>query len=400
MCPMGPNRTLPSPDAALTEQRRGSAADRDQSCAGGPIEGRSATMRLKVFIGTTLSMMVALSAPALAQEPVPPRGQQARCGPAARAPEGVTSAERRAGHERRRWVERPARDAGIPPIDEPRRSRRCCLGPAQRAAPAGEPAPPAQRPRRAPEPGADTGKKTVIGERLSPLIATVSLGYAYAAVKYSGLVSSDVDGPWLEIAFGTELEKRFRLLLAFTSIESPIRRTQTGELGRGGVSTPKVASGLHSTADPIEPVSLAASAASIVQKMFHAHSLGPRIDFLPLGVQGPYLGLTTALAITQGLDTRVGARCRRTRGRRMAPLSRNQLRHRGRCARSDLFRRQRRHPLRGRAAQRAARSGWLDEQGKRTRAMGRTVPARTRAALTERRRGSGAAGVSPCRPPL
>jgi hypothetical protein len=38
----------------------------------------------------------------------------------------------------------------------------------------------------------------------------------------------------------------------------------------------------------------------------HAYSLGPRLDFLPLGVQGPYLGLTTAVAITTGIDTRIG----------------------------------------------------------------------------------------------
>ena len=94
-------------------------------------------------------------------------------------------------------------------------------------------------------------------------------------------------------------------MLAFTSIESPIRRTHSGDWEEGEYQA-KASSGLHSTKDPIEPITSQAGGVA-VQKMFHAHSLGPRIDFLPLGVQGPYIGLTTALAITQGLDTRVGA---------------------------------------------------------------------------------------------
>ena len=155
------------------------------------------------------------------------------------------------------------------------------------------------------EQGADAGK-TAIGEKLAPLVATVAVGYGYASIKYPGLVSSNFDGPFLEIAGGTELSRQFRLLLAFTSLESPIHRTSTGDWAEGEYKTKVATSGLHSTNDPIEPITLPGGG-TVVQTTLHIHSLGPRVDFLPLGSQGPYLGLTTALAITTGLDTRVGA---------------------------------------------------------------------------------------------
>jgi hypothetical protein len=106
------------------------------------------------------------------------------------------------------------------------------------------------------------------------------------------------------MAFGTELDKRLRLLLAFTSFETSIRRVN-GEQWEEGKFEPKVASGLHSTKGPTEPYVSGAGGVDM-QRTLHAHSLGPRLDFLPLGVQGPYLGLTTAVAITTGIDTRVG----------------------------------------------------------------------------------------------
>jgi hypothetical protein len=59
-------------------------------------------------------------------------------------------------------------------------------------------------------------------------------------------------------------------------------------------------------ADPVEPTT-AQTGGVEVQKTFHAHSLGPRMDFLPLGSQGPYLGMTAAVAIIQDVSTRVGA---------------------------------------------------------------------------------------------
>jgi hypothetical protein len=43
-----------------------------------------------------------------------------------------------------------------------------------------------------------------------------------------------------------------------------------------------------------------------VQKTLHIHSMGPRLDFLPLGSQGPYIGATLGLAVIQDIDLRAG----------------------------------------------------------------------------------------------
>jgi hypothetical protein len=80
---------------------------------------------------------------------------------------------------------------------------------------------------------ADTAKlRTKIGAVLSPLVITTGLGYAYASVTHPELASRNLSGAFLEIAVGTELERRFRLSLAFTSFETKLRRTSTGQWPR------------------------------------------------------------------------------------------------------------------------------------------------------------------------
>jgi hypothetical protein len=152
---------------------------------------------------------------------------------------------------------------------------------------------------------ADTGT-TKRGETLSSLIVTAGLGYAYAAVNHPELASRNLSGAFVEVTAGTELDPRFRLSLAFTSFETKLHRTSTGKWAEGEYLPKKVASGLHTAADPIEPVDPQGGGVT-VQKMFHAHSIGPRMDFLPLGSQGPYLGMTAAVAVIQDVATRVGA---------------------------------------------------------------------------------------------
>jgi hypothetical protein len=259
-------------------------------------------MRMKGFIGTTLSVMVGLSAPALAQQPGPPAedskpgsAQPSEAPKASPPPNDVPATNDGAGSNS------PPATPETPPATSPGAPSDAPAGTpaAGESIPASEPSAPSA------EPSADTGKRTVIGERLSPLLATVSFGYGYAAIKYPGLVDSDLNGPFIEMAFGTELDQRLRLFLAFTSFETAIHRLNEEQWAEGKFQA-KVASGLHSTKGPTEPYISGAGGVD-VQRTLHVHSLGPRLDFLPLGVQGPYLGLTTALAITTGIDTRVGA---------------------------------------------------------------------------------------------
>ena len=103
---------------------------------------------------------------------------------------------------------------------------------------------------------------------------------------------------------GTELDRRFHLTFAFTSFETSIRRARGG-LWEEGQYTQRVASGLHTLRQPDDPPGPGGGVE--VQRTFHAHSFGPRLDFFPLGSQGPYLGVTTAMAMIQGVDFRAGA---------------------------------------------------------------------------------------------
>ncbi|HMJ56734.1 MAG TPA: hypothetical protein VK540_31915 [Polyangiaceae bacterium] len=246
-------------------------------------------MRLKVFIGTALCASVAaLASQALAQGDPP--------SDATRRPSGSTAGEppTTPPSSDDTPLETVPKDATPSPAPE-------------RAAGEGTGAGNAPSPE---SPSTDVGasdegtsRAGPIGATLSPLLVTAGLGYAYAAVTHPELTSRSLSGPFVEVAFGTELEPRFRLSLSFTSFETKLRRTRTGQWEEGEYRAG--ASGLHALKDPIEPTERQ-SGGAVVQKAFHAHSLGPRMDFLPLGSQGPYLGMTVAVAIIQDVATRVG----------------------------------------------------------------------------------------------
>jgi hypothetical protein len=228
-------------------------------------------MRLKVFIGTLSALLTALESPVAAQgapssSPTTPGAAPTDTSPA--SPPVASTAE-------------PA-DYAAAPVASP-------------------PMPDAEASQT------DTAelRPAKIGAVLSPLIITTGLGYAYASVTHPELASRNLSGAFLEIAVGTELERRFRLSLAFTSFETKLRRTPTGQWEEGEFG--RVARlGLGAMRDPVDPAAPAGGGAE-VQKTLHVHSLGPRMDFFPLGSQGPYLGMTAALAVIQDVSTRVGA---------------------------------------------------------------------------------------------
>ena len=143
-----------------------------------------------------------------------------------------------------------------------------------------------------------------IGEKLSPLLVTAGFGYGYAAIKHPDLVSSSLSGSFVEFTGGTELNHRFRLSFALTSFQTTIHRVPGG-WSEGDLPT-RTAAGLRAQADPVEPEDVIGGGGVEVRKTLHVHSFGPRLDFLPLGSQGPYIGLTTGLGVIQDIGLRAG----------------------------------------------------------------------------------------------
>jgi hypothetical protein len=144
-----------------------------------------------------------------------------------------------------------------------------------------------------------------IGEKLSPLLLTAGFGYAYTAIDHPDLESKDLSGSIVEFTGGTELSHRFRLSFSLTSFQTTIHRTQSGHWAEGDY--PTKTAGLSAKADPVEPTRTGNGEGGVeVQKTLHIHSFSPRVDFLPLGRQGPYIGLSTGLGVIQDIDTRVG----------------------------------------------------------------------------------------------
>jgi hypothetical protein len=251
-------------------------------------------MGLKVFIGSTLSALVtAFTCPLFAQGTP---SEDRRPEPSAPSNEPAPPSSTRTPPESVSKDTSPLAPPAATPAIEPTPSS---------DAPA-TPAPSIAIPTDEAELGPATKK---IGSVLSPFLVTAGVGYAYASVNHPDLRSRDLSGAFIEVTVGTELERRFRLALAFTSFETKMRRASTGGWEEGEFS-PRVARlGLHTLLDPTAPYTGPEGGGAEVQKTFHAHSLGPRMDFLPLGSQGPYLGMTAALGIIQGISTpmRVGA---------------------------------------------------------------------------------------------
>jgi hypothetical protein len=146
---------------------------------------------------------------------------------------------------------------------------------------------------------------TPIGEKLSPLLFTAGFGYAYAAIKHPDLASDSLSGSFIELTGGTELDHRFRLSFSLTSFQTTIYRTQTGDWAEGNFPVKRAPTGLRSQADPVEPIDRLMGGVE-VQKTLHIHSIAPRLDFLPLGKQGPYIGATAGLAVIQDIGLRAG----------------------------------------------------------------------------------------------
>jgi hypothetical protein len=144
-----------------------------------------------------------------------------------------------------------------------------------------------------------------IGEKLSPLVITAGLGMGYAAIKHPDLQSRSLTGSFIELTGGTELNHRFRLSFALTSFQTTIHRVQSGDWAEGNYPT-RAATGYRTQADPVEPTLVGGGGGVEVQKTLHVHSIGPRLDFLPLGSQGPYIGLSTGLGVIQDIGLRAG----------------------------------------------------------------------------------------------
>jgi hypothetical protein len=145
-----------------------------------------------------------------------------------------------------------------------------------------------------------------IGEKLSPLLITAGFGYGYAAIKHPDLESRSLSGSYIELTAGTELNHRFRLSFALTSFQTTIHLTRSGGWAEGDLPI-RTAAGLRAQADPVDPTQSGAGQGGVeVRKTLHVHSLGPRLDFLPLGSQGPYIGLTTGLGVIQDIGLRAG----------------------------------------------------------------------------------------------
>jgi hypothetical protein len=139
------------------------------------------------------------------------------------------------------------------------------------------------------------------------LIFDVGLGYtAGGSVKHPELTGTSFAGEMLELGGGVELDPRFQLLLVFTSFQTKLERIgSTNRFQR--TDAVYAGSGVHPLAScVIDCGSSAGTGGLLVKQPLHVHTLGPRLDFLPFGSNGPFVGVTAGAAMMQDLSFRGG----------------------------------------------------------------------------------------------
>ena len=271
-------------------------------------------MKLRPFAATALSLLgVVVVSPAFAQDPRPP------------AESDKAPADRPAATP---GQETPVAPDGSPTSPPP--SDQAPLTPPPAPSPDTAPVPPPPEVAPAPgtgpalTPGAADNATAIdglesfvpppprdqvpapIGEKLSPLLLTAGFGYGYTAIKHPDLESRSLSGSFVELTAGTELNHRFRLSFAMTSFQTTIHLTQGGDWAEGDMPV-TTANGLRGQEGPTEPTRTGNGEGGVeVQKTLHIHSFGPRLDFLPLGSQGPYIGATAGLGVIQDIGLRAG----------------------------------------------------------------------------------------------
>jgi hypothetical protein len=222
----------------------------------------------------TLALVMLLGGNALAQETRPPEG-----------PGAPKPAEPGA---------QPPPDQTIPPAAPDQPVSPAPLAPSE---PTVTPLPVAPAPE--PLPTSRTGRR---------LIFDVGLGYTTGGqVKHPELIGTTFAGEMLELGGGVELDPRFQLLLVFTSFQTKIERIGTSNRFQRTTDAVHAISGVHPLAScVIDCGSSAGTGGLLVKAPLHVHTLGPRLDFLPFGSNGPFVGATAGAAIMQDLSFRGG----------------------------------------------------------------------------------------------
>jgi hypothetical protein len=132
-----------------------------------------------------------------------------------------------------------------------------------------------------------------------------ALGYTSAGTfKHPDISGKAYAGEMLELAAGLEIGTRLRVSGAFTVFQTTISRAISGG---SFTAAQRSASGYYTYAGCERCPSIdRGGGGTLVSLPIHISTLGPRVDYLPWGASGPYVGVTAGAALIQDLKARAG----------------------------------------------------------------------------------------------
>jgi len=225
----------------------------------------------------TLALVTLLGGNALAQETRPPEGNTPP-----------------------KPAEQPPADQSLPPAAPAQPAPPPPSGPSEPGMPPMPPPGDVMAPPPEQLPGARTPGKRWIFD--------VALGYtAGGSVKHPDMTGTNFAGEMLELGGGVELDPRWQLTLVFTSFQTTLERIGSTNKFQRTTDTLHGASGVHPLASCAEGCFVTGgNGGLLVKQPLHVHTLGPRLDFLPFGANGPFVGVTAGAAMMQDLSYRGG----------------------------------------------------------------------------------------------
>lgn len=125
-------------------------------------------------------------------------------------------------------------------------------------------------------------------------------GPGFANVVHPQLATNHVYGPLLALQIGLTLSRQWSVGLEFTNLDRGVERKTEKERFTSSATF------LHTQADCTK-CSAPTGAGPVLATTLLLDTVGPRVDFTPLGQTGPYLAASGGLSVVTMLDKRVGA---------------------------------------------------------------------------------------------
>lgn len=167
------------------------------------------------------------------------------------------------------------------------------------------------------QPGAPQARKVTGPDKwpaaVRAIFVGVSGGVGYASFKQPEVATTKLVGPMLAFQLGYRITPAWAVSVVYTDFQRAVERSSGGELFSTATSL------LHAQAD-CNKCRLPPPGGAPLAATFRLSTLGPSVDFTPLGRNGPFVGVQGGVAMASVTETLYGAAGTARAGLRLRPV--------------------------------------------------------------------------------